>query len=140
MQWFVVFVNYLANFLPNLSIICEPLRKLTCKGASWTWQLKQELARKKIKQLVTAVPFLQFYNITKEVTIQYDASSSGLGRVLMQDGHPTAYASKALKYLIYCLSSSPCMGGEAPRRYNRELWISMGTLTFHNSAFCDAFW
>ena len=96
MQWFVVFVNYLANFLPNLSIICEPLRKLTCKGASWTWQLKQELALKKIKQLVTAVPFLQFYNITKEVTIQYDASSSGLGRVLMQDGHPTAYASKAL--------------------------------------------
>ena len=35
LQLFVGFVNYLANFLPNLSIICEPLCKLTCKDAYW---------------------------------------------------------------------------------------------------------
>ena len=49
----------------------------------------------KIKQLATAAPALQFY-VTKEITIQCDASSSGLGAVLMQDGHPRAYTSKAL--------------------------------------------
>ena len=36
MQWFIGFVNYLAKFLPNLSTICEQLRKLPCKDAYWT--------------------------------------------------------------------------------------------------------
>lgn len=39
---------------------------------------------------------LQFYDLTKEVTIQCDTSSSGLGAILIQDGRPIAYASKAL--------------------------------------------
>ena len=46
--------------------------------------------------MVTAAPVLQFYDVTKEVTIQCDASSLGLGAVLMRDGHPIAYDSKAL--------------------------------------------
>ena len=46
--------------------------------------------------MVTAAPALQFYDVTKEVAIQCDGSSSGLGAVQMQDGHPIAYASKAL--------------------------------------------
>ena len=48
----------------------------------------------KIKHVVTTVLTLQFYNVTKEVTIQRDASSPGLGAVLKQDGHPITYASK----------------------------------------------
>ena len=83
MQWFIGFVNYLAKFFPNVSNICEPLRKLSCKDASWTWQSKQEVAFKIIKQLVTAVPVLQFHDVTKEVTIQCDTSSSWFGPVLM---------------------------------------------------------
>ena len=51
MQWLV---NYLANILPNLSTICEPLLQLKCKDASWRWQSEQEAAFKKEKQLVTA--------------------------------------------------------------------------------------
>ena len=76
-------------FLPNLSIICEPVRKLTCKNTSLIWQSEQKIAFK-IKQLVPASPALQFYHVTKEVTIQCDASSSELGAVLMQDGLPIA--------------------------------------------------
>ena len=96
MQRFIGFVNFLAKFIPSLSTICEPLLKLSCKDAFWTLLSKQETAFKKIKQLVTAAPVLQFYDLTKEVTIQCDASSSGLGAVLMQDGHPIAYVSKVL--------------------------------------------
>ena len=96
MQRFIGFVNYLAKFLPNLSTICQLLCKLSCKGASWTWQSEQEAAFKKIKQLVTAAPVLQFCSVNKEVTVQCDANSSGLGAVLKQERHPIAYASKAL--------------------------------------------
>ena len=42
---------------PNLSTICEP------------WKSKQEAAFKKIKQMVTAAPLPQFYDVTKEVKI-----------------------------------------------------------------------
>ena len=46
--------------------------------------------------MVTAASVLQFYDATKDVTIQCGASNSGLGAVLMHDGHPIANASKAL--------------------------------------------
>ena len=96
MHHFIGFVNYLAKLLLNLSTICQPLRKLSRKGASWTWQSEQDAPFKKIKKLVIAASVFQFYDVNKEVTIQYDASSSGLRAVLMQDEHPIAYASKAL--------------------------------------------
>ena len=48
------------------------------------------------QQMVTAAPVLQFYDVTKEVTIQCDASSLGLGAVLMKEGHPIAYGSKTV--------------------------------------------
>ena len=58
--------------MQKLTDISEPLRKLTYKDASGTWQSVQELTFKKIKQLVTAAPILQSYNVIKEVTIQCD--------------------------------------------------------------------
>ena len=39
---------------------------------------------------------LRYYNLADEVTIQCDASQSGLGAALMQNGQPVAYASRAL--------------------------------------------
>ena len=37
-----------------------------------------------------------FYDVTKPVHIQVDASKSGVGAVLLQEGRPVAYASKAM--------------------------------------------
>ena len=39
---------------------------------------------------------LRYYNLADEVNIQCDASQSGLGAALMQNGEPVAYASRAL--------------------------------------------
>ena len=51
-----------------------------------------------MKNIVTEVsgPVLQFYDLSKLVTLQADASQSGLGAVLLQDDKPVAYASKVL--------------------------------------------
>ncbi|KAL9976432.1 hypothetical protein ACROYT_G013732 [Oculina patagonica] len=46
--------------------------------------------------MVTRTPVLRYYNLKEEVTLQCDASQSGLGATLMQNGQPVAYASRAL--------------------------------------------
>jgi hypothetical protein len=43
-----------------------------------------------------STPILALPNFDKPFMIEIDASDSGVGAVLMQDGHPLAYLSKAL--------------------------------------------
>ena len=66
------FVNYLARFMPHLSDVCEPLRRLTDKESLWDWQSSQEQAFQKIKQLATEAPVLRYYNVADAVTLQCD--------------------------------------------------------------------
>ena len=42
------------------------------------------------------LPLYLFYDVHKPVTIQCDASQSGLGACILQQGKPIAYASRAL--------------------------------------------
>ena len=93
---FCGFVNYLAKFLPKLSDILEPIRQLTRDDVPWIWAAAQDQAFKKVQQLVTEAPVLAFYDPSKELLIQCDASQSGLGAVLLQNGKPLAYSSRAL--------------------------------------------
>lgn len=95
-QRFIGFVTYLSKFLKNLSGTCEPLRALTKKGHEWAWQKEQEDAFNNIKHLVTNHPVLRYYDVHDDVTIQCDASESGLGAALMQNDQPIAFASRAL--------------------------------------------
>jgi len=90
------FVNYSSRFLPRLSHICEPLRRLTDKGAPWMWTSKHTDAVEAIKTAVTDSPVLHYYDVNKEVTIECDSSEVGLGATLLQDGQPVSFASRAL--------------------------------------------
>jgi len=49
-----------------------------------------------VKKLICSEPILKYFDNTKEITIQCDASQGGLGAVLIQDGAPVTYASRAL--------------------------------------------
>ena len=89
-------VNYLAKFLRRLSQVLEPLRKLTQSGVEWYWRYSEDKAFDEVKQLVTQAPVLAYYSPDKKLVIHCDASSLGLGAVLMQKGCLLAYASKAL--------------------------------------------
>ncbi|KAK3697327.1 hypothetical protein QZH41_004727 [Actinostola sp. cb2023] len=89
-------VNYLAKFLPKLSQVMAPIRQLTHKDVEWHWDAVQDRAFEEIKQLVTQAPVLAYYDPQKELVIQCDASSKGLGAVLLQEERPVAYASRCL--------------------------------------------
>lgn len=45
---------------------------------------------------MVSVPILALPDFSKAFIIETDASREGIGAVLMQDGHPLAYISKAL--------------------------------------------
>ena len=88
--------NYHAKFLPLLSDMTQPLRKLEEKDVEWCWLEQHEQVFKTVKEYLTKAPVLAYYDITKEVTIQCDASETRLGAVLLQEKQPIAYASRAL--------------------------------------------
>ena len=88
-------VNYLSKFLSKLSELCEPLRRLTHKDVEWSWSAVQE-AFQSIKHAVTSAPVLRCFNSAEPVEGQGDASSSGIGFVLMQNRQPVSYSSRAL--------------------------------------------
>ena len=93
---FLGMVNYLAKFLPLLSEMAEPLRRLEDKETEWCWLEQHQKAFNTVKQYLADAPVLKYYDINKDVTIQRDASETGLGAVLMQQGQTIAFVSRAL--------------------------------------------
>ena len=93
---FLGMVNYLAKFLPRLSEETEVLRKLTEKDAQWCWLPTHADAVARVKDLIVSAPVLAYYDVSKPVTIQCDASKSGLGAAQLQDGRPVAYSSRVM--------------------------------------------
>ena len=89
-------VTYLSKFLPRLSTVCEPLRRLTDSNSVFDWLPQHEDAFVSIKELITQTPVLRYFDVSKQVTIECDSSDVGFGAVLTQDGQQVAYASRAL--------------------------------------------
>lgn len=89
-------VTYLNKFIPNLSELTDPLRKLLKKDIEFNWDHEQNEAFNKIKQHLVSPPLLKFYDVNQDVTLSVDASSKSLGAALLQGGQPIAYATKAL--------------------------------------------
>ena len=96
LQTFFGLITYLQKFLPNLSEVSAPLRILLEKETAWHWDKEQKDSFEKLKELVTNTPVLAFYDKNADLILNVDASSEGLGAVLLQEGKPVAYASRAL--------------------------------------------
>lgn len=52
------FVNYLAKFLPKLSDVMEPIRRLRRKDTSWNWSSEQDQVFAHVQRLITEAPVL----------------------------------------------------------------------------------
>lgn len=96
LQTFMGFIQYLSKFMPHLSTVSAPLRTLLEKNTAWHWDEEKETSFLKLKDMATNAPILQYYDPSKPLTLSVDASSKGLGAVLIQNQRPVAYASRAL--------------------------------------------
>ena len=89
-------IQYLARFLPDLAKLLEPIRALTRKDIQWVWSKDCEDSLKRIKRAISEAPILQYFDPQKTITLQVDSSLHGIGAVIMQEGKPVEYASRAL--------------------------------------------
>ena len=96
LQSFNGMVNYLKRFSPVLSELAELLRKLQKSDTVWAWESEQQTAFEKTKTVLTTLPVLAYFDKNKDHIIQTDASKTGLGAVLLQEGQPVVYASRTL--------------------------------------------
>jgi hypothetical protein len=90
---FLGLVGYYRRFIPNFSKIAKPMTQLLEKEAKFAWSPQCEEAFLTLKKLLTTAPVLAQADIEKPFDVYCDASGTGIGGVLMQDGHPIAYAS-----------------------------------------------
>lgn len=90
------FINYVRDFVPNLSGDSAPLRELLKKDVNFAWNSYHAKILQEIKDKIAAASALCNFDPTKQITLQSDASKSGLGACLMADGKPVAYFSRAL--------------------------------------------
>ncbi|XP_011688911.1 PREDICTED: uncharacterized protein LOC105450661 [Wasmannia auropunctata] len=88
--------NYFHDFMPNMAEMSEPIRNLLKKDVEFSWSTKHEQAFKRLKEVLMKAPVLANFDINKEITIQTDASSKGLGACLLQLGKPIFFASRSL--------------------------------------------
>ena len=94
-------VNQLTKFIPNLADVTKPLRDLLVKNNQWVWGEPQQRAFNQIKELLTTSPVLALFDPNLETIVSSDASSYGLGAVLLQrqpEGElkPVAYISRSM--------------------------------------------
>lgn len=96
LQRFLGVVNYVSKFIQNFSSLTAPLRAMLRKNVDFQWQNEQEQSFLKLKSMLVSPPVLTYYDQSKELTMSVDSSCSGLGAVLLSEGKPIAYASRAL--------------------------------------------
>ena len=97
---FLGVVKQLGKFSPNIAELSKPSRELLSAKKAWLWALTQDKAFTNLKKELTTPNILTLYNPTADTTISADASSHGLGAVLLQkvkgQWHPVAYASRSM--------------------------------------------
>jgi len=70
------------------------MTRLLQKDVKFVWSQECEAAFTTLRHLLTTAPVLAQPNIEKPFDVFCDASDSGLGCVLMQEGRVIAYASR----------------------------------------------
>lgn len=95
---FLGLATYFRKFIENFADKTWPLTNLTSKKVPWNWCDKCVTAFATVKSELMKAPVLRLPDVSLpyKIKIVSDASDTGIGAVLLQDGQPIAYESRKL--------------------------------------------
>ena len=96
---FLGLASYYRRYVLNFANIAAPLHQLTEKGAMYSWTPECDASFNALKKQLTQAPILaypKFGSGAGQFVLATDASNTGIGAVLEQEGRVVAYASRTL--------------------------------------------
>ena len=84
MRCFIGMANQLSKFIPCSAELMKPLTELLSSKCSFQWGPSQTEAFARIKEKLTTPSILAWYDPTADTKVSADASSFGLGAVILQ--------------------------------------------------------
>jgi hypothetical protein len=93
---FLGLIGYYCNFVDNYGQIAAPLTTLS-KNEAFSWTEEATKYFEKCKDVICTTLILATPNFSKTFIVECDASSHGIGAVLMQEVRPLSFERNQLK-------------------------------------------
>ncbi|KZV22888.1 hypothetical protein F511_39975 [Dorcoceras hygrometricum] len=95
LRGFLGLIGYYRKFVQNYGVIAAPLTNMMCKQ-NFSWTTKSLHAFELLKKVLTSTHIVALPDFSTPYIVECDASETGIGAVLQQQGRPIAFFSNAL--------------------------------------------
>jgi hypothetical protein len=96
LRGFLGLAGYYCKFIKHFGIIAKSLNDLLCKDSLFIWTSIHDNAFSALKAALGSAPVLGIPDFSIPFHLETNASRSGVGAILLQNGHPLAFINNAL--------------------------------------------